>query len=167
VVEYGVQQCVFLYKLYVKCVSARKCYFTVLSTTGMYKPTKNGRLLGYFCTRNLLEETLYAYWRNPRYEIGAGLEHMSQKSLRCLLQDMAILKSSAARVMKLLRFQPYEVTVAHALPPCDLASTINFFCWFLQSVSDSEVNCDVTFLLMKHGCICVDMFPSKLISTGV
>jgi hypothetical protein len=47
--------------------------------------------------------------------------------------------------MKLLKFQLYKVTVAHALQPCDLASKINFSNWFWQSVHDGEVDHHLTF----------------------
>jgi hypothetical protein len=45
-----------------------------------------------------------------QYEIGARLEHTSQKSLRHRARETGILKSSAAKAMKLHRLQPYKVT---------------------------------------------------------
>jgi biotin operon repressor len=64
-------------------------------------------------------------------EIGARLEHTSQKSLRCLAQQTGISKSSVAKAMKLLKLQLYKVTVVHALQLHDPAGGINLCNWFL------------------------------------
>jgi hypothetical protein len=69
--------------------------------------------------------------------------------------------------MNLLEIRPYKVTVAHALQPGDLPSMINFSNLFLQSVNGGEVGPHLTFFLMKRGFIRTDMFPLKIISTGV
>jgi hypothetical protein len=53
------------------------------------------------------------------------------------------------------------------MQPHNPASRINFCNWFLQSVHDSEVALIWLSFLMKHGFICTDTFPPKIISTGV
>jgi hypothetical protein len=68
---------------------------------------------------------------------------------------------------KLLDLWPYIVAIVHALQPCDPACRINFCIWFLQSVHDGEVDPYLTFFQMKCGFICTDLFPHKIISTGV
>jgi hypothetical protein len=71
------------------------------------------------------------------------LQHTPHKSLRHHAQEIS--KLSAAKETKLLKLQPYKVTVVHALQPCDLASRINFCNWFLQSPHDGEIDPHLTF----------------------
>jgi hypothetical protein len=79
------------------------------------------------------------------YKIRAGLEQTPQKSLRRLVQETDISKSSAAKAMKLLKLLPCRATVVHALQPRDPASRINFCNWFLQSVHDGDDDPHLTF----------------------
>jgi hypothetical protein len=83
------------------------------------------------------------------------------------LEETGISKSTTAIAMKLLKLLLYKETVVHALQPCYPASRVNFCNWFLQSVHDGEVDPRLTLFLMKHGSICRDTHPPKIIGTGI
>jgi hypothetical protein len=101
-------------------------------------------LLCHFWTRNLLEKRC-VLTEEKLYEMGDRLEHIAQKSLRHLLQETCVSKSSAAKVTKLLKLRPCKVTAVHSLQPRDPASRIHFCNWFLQSVHGGEVDPHLIF----------------------
>jgi hypothetical protein len=77
--------------------------------------------------------------------IGAKLDHTPRKSMKRLVQETGVSKSSARRVTQLLNLRPYKTTVIHAFQPCDPASRVHFCSWFLQSVIKGEINKQLTF----------------------
>jgi hypothetical protein len=112
--------------------------FTVPSTTGIHELINKVRSTGSLLDKKPAKKHS-VFTKEKLDEIGARLEHTPQKSLRCLAQETGISKSSAAKVTKLIKLRPYEMTVVHAMQPHNPASRINFCNWFLQSVHDSEV----------------------------
>jgi hypothetical protein len=108
----------FLYKLYKKCGSAKKCWRkchptfpgnTIPSLTCIHiainKVWSTGSLLDKIYAKRgclLTEEKLN--------EIGARLQHTPQKSLRCLTQEPSISKSVIALSTKLLKLHQYKAT---------------------------------------------------------
>jgi hypothetical protein len=46
---------------------------------------------------------------------------------------------------QLLKLGPYKATVIHALQPCDPASRVHFRRWFRQSLSEGEIDPQLTF----------------------
>jgi hypothetical protein len=47
-------------------------------------------------------------------DIGARLEHIPRKSLKCLAQETGVSKSSARIASQLLKLIPYKTAVIHA-----------------------------------------------------
>jgi hypothetical protein len=78
-------------------------------------------------------------------DIGARLEHIPRKSLKCLAQESGVSKSNARRTTQLLKLRPYKTTVINTLQQRNPVSRVHFYSWFLQSVIKSEINPRLTF----------------------
>jgi hypothetical protein len=108
-VQYTIEQCVFLYESYVKCGSAikrqRKFHhkfpgITVPSTTGIHKLNKKVRSTGSLLDKKPAKKKWCVLTKEKLDDIRARLEYTPQKSLRHLPQETSILKLSAAKMTK-------------------------------------------------------------------
>jgi hypothetical protein len=54
-------------------------------------------------------------------------------------------KSSARRAAQLLKLRPYKTTVMHTMQPSDPASRVHFCIWFLQCVTEDEIDLQLFF----------------------
>jgi hypothetical protein len=70
-------------------------------------------------------------------DIGAKLEISPRKSLKQLVQETGVSRTSAQRATKLLKLQPYKTTVIHSSKEHDAVARINFCNWFLQIIHDA------------------------------
>jgi hypothetical protein len=58
---------------------------------------------------------------------GAILERTPRKSLKRVVEETGVSKSSARRATQLPKLRPYKTTVIHALEPRNTASRVAFF----------------------------------------
>jgi hypothetical protein len=88
------------------------------------------------------------------YNVGARFEHIPIKSLKISSsRDGCYIARKATQLLKL---RPYKAAAIHALQPCNPASWVNFFSWFLHSVIKGEIDPQLTFYLMKCGFTYMD-----------
>ncbi|XP_069683792.1 probable ATP-dependent RNA helicase DDX52 isoform X1 [Periplaneta americana] len=116
-VEYTLEQRIFLYDTYVKCSSARQCQtnfhhkfpdVTIPSRTTVHNLVNKVRRTGSILNKKRVQERR-VLTEEKLDEIGARLENTPQKSLKCLAQETGISKSSAAVATKLLKLKPFKV----------------------------------------------------------
>jgi hypothetical protein len=151
-VRYTSEQRVFLYDIYVKCGSARKCRRkfrrkfrdervssrqTIHNLANKLRTTELSIDKRQKHRRRVLTEKLY--------DTGARLEHTRRKSLKPLAQETGMSKSSARKATQLLTLRPYKRTVINALQPRDPACSVHFCSWFLQSAVEVEIDRQLTF----------------------
>jgi hypothetical protein len=73
-------------------------------------------------------------------DIGTRFQHTPIKSLKSLFQVTGMLKSSAKRIMQLLKLTPYKITVIFALLTHSPESRARFCNWSVIR-GESEVKC--------------------------
>jgi hypothetical protein len=124
-VSYTIQQCVFLLQTCFKCESARKCR-TKFRCQFPGQPVPSRQIIHYLV--NKLTATGSLVDKKPDRkrtvlteekfdESGARLETSPRKSLRRLVQETRVSKTSARRATKLLQLRPYKTRTVHALKP--------------------------------------------------
>jgi hypothetical protein len=163
---YTLEQRAFLCDTYVKYGSARKCrrkfrhkfrdegvprwqiihnFVSKLRTTGLLinKTQKHKRQV---FTWEKLADT------------GARLEHTPRKSLKCLIQEIEVSKSTARMATQLLKFRPYKTTVIHAHLEANRIQLAGFISavGFCSLSSKVRSICNWHSFLMKIGFTCRD-----------
>jgi transposase len=122
VVQYTLEQRVFLYDSYVKYRSARKCQ------RKFRRKFRDERVPSRQTIHNLVNKLRSTgLWRDKEQkhkrrvrteekldDIGARLEHTPRKSLKCLVLETGVSVSSARTATQLLKLRPYKTTVIHA-----------------------------------------------------
>lgn len=63
-------------------------------------------------------------------DIGAGLENSPRKSLKRLVRETGVLRTSALRTKKALKLRPYKTNVVHDLMEHAQVTRIRFHNWF-------------------------------------
>jgi hypothetical protein len=113
-VQYTLEQCVFLYDTYVKYGSARKCRQKlyderVPSRQTVYNLVNKHRSMGLLIDKKqkhkrqvLTEEKLG--------DKGARLEYTPRKSLKHIAQENGVSKSSARRAAQMPKLRPYKTS---------------------------------------------------------
>ncbi|MCL2869073.1 MAG: hypothetical protein FWF27_06540, partial [Candidatus Bathyarchaeota archaeon] len=86
----------------------------------------------HYAKRALTEEKLE--------DMRARIEVSLRKSSRGLAEECSMSKRSVLRGLKMLKFFPYKVSVAHRLNDTDPAVHVNFCRWMLQSVHDGDAD---------------------------
>jgi hypothetical protein len=78
-------------------------------------------------------------------DIGTRLEHTPSKSLKCLVQETGVSKSSARRATQLLKLRPYKTRLMPILQPHDPPRRVHFCNWSVQSVDEGVINLQLAF----------------------
>jgi transposase len=147
IVQYTIEQHVFLYDSYLKCGSARKCrqkfqlkfYHEIVCS---WQTVHN--LVNKLRSTGLLTEKKQKHKRRVLTEENLRLEHMPIKSLKSLAQETGVWKSTTRWATQLLKLRPYKATVIHAFQLCNPAGRVYFCSWFLQSVIEGEIDPQLT-----------------------
>jgi biotin operon repressor len=159
-VQYTLEQHVFLYDTYVKYRSARKGRWKFLPKFHDERvPSRQTihNLVTKLRSAGLLidKKQKHKCWVLPEEKLDdteARFEHTSRKSLKFLAQETGVSKSNVRRATQLLKLGSYKTTVIHALQPCDPASRVHFCSWFLQSLVEGEVDQQLTDSIFNTSC---------------
>jgi hypothetical protein len=100
-------------------------------------------------------------------DIGTRLKAAPRKSLKWLVQETSVLRTSAWRPTKLLKLRSYKTAIVHALKEHDLIARVHFCNWFLWSVHDGEVNPQSVFFTMTPVFPYIEGWILKTISIEV
>jgi hypothetical protein len=122
-VRYTLKQYEFLYDIYVKYGSARKCWRKFRRKFRDERvPSRQTihNLVSKFRTGLLIDkrqEHKRRVFTEKLEDLGARLEHTPRKSLKRLAQETGVSKSGARSATQLLKLRPYKATVIHTFQP--------------------------------------------------
>ena len=78
-------------------------------------------------------------------QIGERLEHNPEKSLKRLSQETGVPLPSVQRTTRLLKLEPYKISVVHALHQPDPNKRLRFCNWVLEKVNFGELDAKKIF----------------------
>jgi hypothetical protein len=140
-VQYALEQYVFLHDNYMKLGPARKCQRKFIHKFPSRQIIHN--LVNKLDKKQKLKHQVLT--EEKLHDIGARLEHTPRKSLKRLAQETGVSMSSARRATQWLKLRHYKTAVIHILQPHNPASRVHFSSWFLQSVVTGGINLQLTF----------------------
>jgi hypothetical protein len=122
--RYTLKQYEFLYDIYVKYGSARKCWRKFRrkfrdervprrqTIDNLVRKFRMGLLID-----KRQEHKRRVFTEEKLEDLGARLEHTPRKSLKRLAQETGVSKSNAGSATQLLKLIPYKTTVIHTFQP--------------------------------------------------